>query len=133
MWSRLAFSCAAQTGEPCSRLSSPRLRAASLSPRPHGLTPFRPSGGSAREGRGREPRAVDQIGARSPGRWGDAVEAPALQSKPVAPASRLVARVAPSVALGLGLRIPAAGPARVRLYSYRERLSAQPSKAVRMR
>jgi hypothetical protein len=93
-----------------------------LSPRRHGLYAFRPSGGSAREGGGREPRAVDQIGARSPGRWGDAVEVPALQSKPVAPASRLVARVAPSVASGLGLSILAAGPARDSHYSYRERL-----------
>src|SRR4030081_2910321 len=71
---------------------------------------------------GENPRAVDQIGARSPGRWGDAGEGPALQSKPGAPASRLVARVAPSVALGLGLRIPAAGPARESHYSYRDRL-----------
>src|SRR5207245_4237646 len=86
------------------------------------LTPFRPLAGPRGKEEGENPRAVDQIGARSPGRWGDAVEAPALQSKPVAPASRLVARVAPSVAFGLGLRIPAAGPARVRLYSYRGRL-----------
>jgi hypothetical protein len=39
--------------------------------------------------------------------------APAPQSKPVAHASRLVAQDAPSVALGLGVRIVAAGPAHV--------------------
>ncbi len=37
---------------------------------------------------------------------------PAPQSKPVAHATRLVALVAPLVAFGLGLSIPAAGPAR---------------------
>ena len=36
---------------------------------------------------------------------------PAPQSKPVTRASRLVARIAPLVAFGLGLRILAAGPA----------------------
>ncbi len=36
---------------------------------------------------------------------------PALQSKPVTPASRLVAPIAPLVAFELGLRILAAGPA----------------------
>ena len=36
---------------------------------------------------------------------------PAPQSKPVTPAARLVARTAPLVAFGLGLRILAAGPA----------------------
>ena len=41
--------------------------------------------------------------------------APAPQSKPVTPASRLVARVEPLVAFGLGPRILAAGPARIRL------------------
>src|SRR6266566_1259496 len=94
------------------------------------LRPSVPPAGPRGKEEGENPRAVDQIGARSPGRWGDAVEAPALQSKPVAPASRLVARVAPSVAFGLELKIPAAGPARVRLYSYRGRLCAQPSKAI---
>ena len=43
--------------------------------------------------------------------------APAPQSNPVAPASRLVAHGTPSVAFGLGLRILAAGPAHLRLYS----------------
>jgi hypothetical protein len=47
---------------------------------------------------------------------------PALQSKPVAHASRLVAQVAPSVAFGLGVRIPAAGPAHLRLYSHSGRV-----------
>jgi hypothetical protein len=47
-----------------------------------------------------------------PGWSGDAVNPiPAPQSKPVTLASRLVARNAPSVAIGLGLRILAAGPA----------------------
>jgi len=40
----------------------------------------------------------------------------------VTAASRLVAQVAPSVASGLGLSILAAGPARVRPYSYCGRL-----------
>src|SRR5437667_9105557 len=92
-----------------------------------------PRAGPRGKEEGENPRAVDQIGARSPGRWGDAVEAPAQQSKPVAPASRLVARVAPSVASGLRLRILAAGPARVRLYSYRGRLCGRRPKAVGMR
>jgi hypothetical protein len=51
------------------------------------------------------------------------------QSKPVTPASRLVAQVAPSVASGLGPRILAAGPARDRLYSYRGRLCEPDLKA----
>jgi len=81
---------------------------------------------------GENPRAVGQIGARSPGRWGGALRstAPAPQSKPVTHVSRLVALVAPSVASGLGLSILAAGPARDSHYSYRERLCAQPPKAI---
>ena len=71
-----------------------------------------------------DPRAFRHIGTRPPGRWGNARRstAPAPQSKPVIPASRLVAHVAPLVASGLGLRILAAGPAVDRLYSYRGRL-----------
>ncbi len=71
-----------------------------------------------------DPRAFRHIGTRPPGRWGNArrsTHRPRSQ-KPVAPASRLVAHVAPSVASGLGLRILAAGPAVHRLYSYRGRL-----------
>jgi hypothetical protein len=51
--------------------------------------------------------------AKSPGRWGIALSGttPAPQSKPVTPTSRLVARIAPSVAFQLGLSVPAAGPA----------------------
>jgi len=51
----------------------------------------------------------------SPGRWGNAFRSttPAPQSKPVAHASRLVAHIAPLVAFGLGVRILAAGPARI--------------------
>ena len=109
--------------QPHSRSSSPRPRAAqSWLLDVMVLRPSVPLAGPRGREEGENPRAVDQIEARSPGRWGDAVEAPALQSKPVAPASRLVARVAPSVAFGLRLRILAAGPARNSHYSYRERL-----------
>src|ERR1019366_6077372 len=45
--------------------------------------------------------------------------------KPVPPASRLVAQVAPSVASGLGLSVPAAGPARHPHYSRCGRLCEQ--------
>jgi hypothetical protein len=63
--------------------------------------------------RARTPRGQSDW-TRPPGRWGNARRrtAPAPLSKPVTPASRLVAQVAPSVASGLGLRILAAGPAR---------------------
>ena len=69
--------------------------------------------------RARNPRAFNQVGTRPPSRWGNARRstARAPQSKPVTPASRLVAQEAPLVAAGLGLRILAAGPARLRLYS----------------
>ena len=85
----------------------------------HGLQAFPSLCWVARKGRGQNPRAFNQIGTRPPGRWGNARRstAPAPQSKPVTPASRLVAQVAPSVASGLGPRILAAGPARSRLYS----------------
>ena len=43
---------------------------------------------------------------------------PAPQSQPVAPAPRLAALSRCLVAFGLGLRMPAAGPARLRLYSF---------------
>ena len=74
---------------------------------------------SPRRRRVRAPCAVNQIETRPPSRWGNALRstAPAPQSKPVAHASRLVARVAPSVAFGPGVRILAAGPAPLRLYS----------------
>ena len=67
--------------------------------------PFRPSGGSARKGRGaRTPARFNHVETRPPGRWVDAhrITAPAPQSKPVTPASRLVAQTAPLVACGLG-------------------------------
>ena len=108
-----------------SRLRSPRLRAAQFcSVRVMVIRPSRPSVGSARKKEGKNPRAFNQIGTRPPGRWGNARRstAPAPQSKPVTPATRLVAQIAPSVASGLGLRILAAGPARVRRYSYCGRL-----------
>lgn len=52
--------------------------------------------------------------------------APAPQSKPVTLAPRLVARIAPSVASGLGLRILAAGPAAVTLLRLRMLMSTRP-------
>ena len=72
--------------------------------------PSRPSVGSTRKEEGQNPRAVNQIGTRPPGRWGDARRstAPAPQSKPVTPASRLVARVR---AVG-GIRARAENPGR---------------------
>ena len=119
--------------EPRSRLSSPRLLAAqSCLLDVMVLRPSVPLAHPRGKEEGENPRAVGQIGARSPGRWGGALRstAPAPQSKPVTHASRLVALVAPSVASGLGLSILAAGPARDSHYSYRERLCAQPSKAI---
>jgi hypothetical protein len=119
--------------EPRSRSTSPRLRAAkSCLLDVMVLRLSVPVAGPRGKEEGENPRAVDQIGARSPGRWSDASRstAPAPQSKPVAPASRLVAQVAPSVVLGFGLRILASEPARVRLYSDRGRLCAQTSKAM---
>ena len=96
-----------------------------LSLRGHGLQAFPSLCRVRAEGGGLEPLArSNQIGTRPPGRWGNVRRSTALapQSKPVTRASRLVAQVAPLVAFGLGLRILAAGPARVRLYSYRGRL-----------
>jgi hypothetical protein len=88
------------------------------------LVPSRPSIGVERKDEGKDPGAFksDSNASTEPvgnARWSTT---PAPQSKPVAHASRLVARGAPSVAFGLGLRILAAGPARIRLYSDRGRL-----------
>ena len=60
------------------------------------------------QGRGPEPRAFGQIETKPPGRWGNAGRstAPAPQSKPVTHASRLVAQVAPLVALRLRAENP---------------------------
>jgi hypothetical protein len=119
--------------DPRSRANSPRRRAA----RPCSIPvivfmPFHPSVENARKEEGENPRAFNQIGTRPPGRWGNARRAtPAPQSKPVAHASRLVAHVAPSVAFGLGVRIPAAGPAHLRLYSHSGRFRTRPSKVAR--
>jgi hypothetical protein len=102
--------------DPRSRGNSPRLRAAELcSVRFMIFKPSRPSIGSCARRRGVEPPRFNQIETRPPGQWGNACRrtAPAPQSKPVTHASRLVAPVAPSVAFGPGLRIPAAGPAYV--------------------
>jgi hypothetical protein len=73
-----------------------------------------PSVGSARKQKARTPERSNRTGTRPPGPWRYARRSttPAPQSKPVTPASRLVAQVAPSVASGLGLRLLAAGPAR---------------------
>jgi hypothetical protein len=120
--------------DPRLRLTSPRLRSGrSRVLRILVFGPSRPSVGSARKERGLEPRAVNQIGTRPPGRWGNARRsaAPAPQSKPVTPASRLVAQVAPSVASGLGLSVPAAGPARQPQYSCCGRMCEQTSKPAR--
>ena len=70
--------------------------------------------------RARTPRALNRVKTKPPCRWGNADRspAPAPQSKPVTPASRLVARSAPLVAFGLGPRILATGPATYRHYSY---------------
>jgi hypothetical protein len=72
--------------------------------------PSRPSVGSTRKKEGQNPRAVNQIGTRPPGRWDNARRstAPAPQSKPVTPASRLVAQVR---AVG-GIRARAENPGR---------------------
>src|SRR5438270_1208092 len=97
----------------------PRLAHVSSSPARAARKTTRPSLGSAK-GRGQEPRAVNQIETRPPSRWVNALRStslPAPQSKPVAHAARLVAQVAPSVAFGPGVRILAAGPAHLRLYS----------------
>ena len=101
-----------------SQLTAPTRRPILFGPH-HVFTPSHPSVGTARKEEGENPRAFNQIGTRPPGRWGDARRArgPAPQSKPVAHASRLVTQNAPSVAFGLGVRIPAAGPAHSRLYS----------------
>ena len=63
--------------------------------------------------RGLEPPSVHQGRDEPPGRWdnADRTPAPALQTKPVTPASRLVAQEAPLVASKLRPRILAAGPA----------------------
>jgi hypothetical protein len=106
-----------------SQLASPTRCPIVFRPR-HGLQAFPSLCRVRAERRGQNPRAFNQIGTRPPGRWGNAGKstAPAPQSKPVTPASRLGRKVAPSVASGLGKRILAAGPARDRLYSYRGRI-----------
>ena len=74
-----------------SRLAAPTRRPIMFRPR-HDLQAFPSSVGSARKEEGQNPSAVNQIGTRPPGRWGNARRstAPAPQSKPVTPASRLV-------------------------------------------
>lgn len=101
-----------------SQLASPACGQV-MSPQGHGLQAFPSLYRVRTQGRGARPPARSINWTRPPGRWSDAGRstAPAPQSKPVAHASRLVAQGAPSVALGLGVRILAAGPAHVRLYS----------------
>ena len=119
---------------PRSRANSPRRRARSCSVRAIVFTPFHPSVETARKEEGENPRAFNQIETKPPGRWGNArrANAPAPQSKPVVQASRLVTQNASSVALGLGVRIRAAGPAHPPLYSHPDRLRAPTSKLLRL-
>ena len=83
--------------------------------------------------RARTPARSTRSGTKPPGRWGNVrrANAPAPQSKPVVQASRLVTQKASSVASGLGVRIRAAGPAHLRLYSHSDRLRAPTSKIAR--
>jgi hypothetical protein len=91
-----------------------------LSPQGHGLQAFPSLCRVRAEGRGLEPPRVQSDWDAATGPVGNAGRstAPAPQSKPVTPASRLVAQITPLVAFGLGLRILAAGPAPFQLYSY---------------
>ena len=88
--------------------------------------------GHAKRKRGQNPRAFNHVGTQPPSRWVNAHRstAPAPQSKPVTPASRLVAQTTPLVAYGLGLRIVAAGPARLRPYSCCGRLCEPEQKGL---
>ena len=122
---RRASIAAESRRDPRSRVNSPRLRAAELcSVCVMVVKPPVPLVGPRERQRGCNPRAFNRVETRPPGRWGNAHRSTARtpQSKPVTPASRLVAREAPLVGAGLGLRILAAGPAHVRLYSYSGRL-----------
>jgi hypothetical protein len=103
-----------------SQLASPTRRPTMFRPR-HRLQAFRPSVRIRAKEEGIEPPSVHQIGTKPPGWWDNPVEVrhrPRSQN-PVTQASRLVAQAAPLVASRLGPKILAAGPARVRLYSYR--------------
>src|SRR5947209_13177107 len=82
--------------------------------------------------RARTRRAFNRIGTGPPGRWSNANtdKTPALRSKPVTDASRLVTHYAPSVASGRRVKIPATGPAHLRLYSHSERLRARTSRSL---
>ena len=82
-----------------------------------------PRAGSAIRKKRQDPEAFRQTERHPPDLCDDARRntEPAPQSKPVTLASRLVAQVAPLVAIGLGLSILAAGPAVHRLYSHRGR------------
>jgi hypothetical protein len=83
------------------------------------------------QGRARTPRRPTGSGRSHRAPWGNARRstAPAPQSEPVTQASRLVALNAPSVASRFGVRILAAGPAHLRLYSDRRGfLCADPNK-----
>ena len=105
---------------PVGRFSAPRLRAARIVLSASRLSSLP----MPRTGKREHPEAFSQTETRPPDRRDTARRntAPAPQSKPVTPASRLVAQVAPLVAFGLGASILAAGPAVHRLYSHRGRL-----------
>ena len=105
-----------------SQLASPTRCQIVFRPR-HGLQAFPSLCWVRAEGRGLEPRALNEVETRPPCRWDNAGRstAPAPQSKPVTHASRLVTQISPSMASGLRLKILAAGPVRIRLYSYRGR------------
>ena len=95
-------------------------------------SPSVPLVGPREKEEGPEPPAFNHVGTRPPGRWVNARRstAPAPQSRPVTPASRLVAQTAPLVACGLGLRIVAAGPAHLRPYSCCGRLCEPDQKGL---
>jgi hypothetical protein len=128
---RLAASVCATRRSTAARCSSPRRRAAHSDGLLVVIAPLLrcPLFWLRAEGRGLEPSAFNQIGTKPPGRWGNARRgtAPAPQSKPVTPASRLVAHSAVG-GIRLGLSVMAAGPARVPHYSYCGRLCARISK-----
>jgi hypothetical protein len=87
---------------PRSRVDSARLRTARLcSIRVVIFEPSRPSIGVARKEEGQGPRPFDRDEATGPGELTRRGPAPAPQSKPVTPASRLVAQETPLVASGL--------------------------------
>ena len=81
-------------------------------PSRHGLLAFPSLYWRRAEEEGRRPPSVHRVGARSPGRWGNAGRNPAPAPRSNQSPPPLASwRLAPSAAFWLGLRIPAAGPA----------------------